>query len=79
MKLERSGKLSRKDDFQDLLISIASDIIQKHQLRQDRTKNLIAMTEAFGHSTEKKKSFEDQIKYYHDYIDSAMAALQQKG
>ncbi|KAK4688659.1 Ras GTPase-activating-like protein IQGAP2/3, partial [Tremellales sp. Uapishka_1] len=79
MKLERSGKLARQDNFQGLLVSIASDIRQKHHLRKTRTKNLIAMNEAFEHTSEKKKGFEDQIKYYHDYIDSAMAALQQKG
>jgi Ras GTPase-activating-like protein IQGAP2/3 len=79
MKLEKTGKLSRADHFQGLLSSIASDIQQKHHLRKMRTKDLVVMNEAYEHTSAKKRKAEESIKYYHDYIDSAMAALQQKG
>ncbi|WWC90034.1 uncharacterized protein L201_004964 [Kwoniella dendrophila CBS 6074] len=79
MKLERSGKLSREDNLQGLLVSITSDIRQKHHLRKMRKDNLNGMVKAFEDMTKKKIDFEGQIKTYHDYIDGAMAELQAKG
>ena len=79
MRLERAGKISRSDAYQGLLISIASDIRQKHHLRKMQKQSLLAMTRAHEDMSEKKSGFEEQIKSYHDYIDSSMASLQQKG
>ncbi|WVF72140.1 hypothetical protein IAT40_006952 [Kwoniella sp. CBS 6097] len=79
MKLERSGKLSRSDNFAGLLVSIASDIRQKHHLRKMRKDNLAGMIKAFDDMSKKKEEFESQVKAYHDYIDGAMAELQAKG
>ncbi|OCF36552.1 IQ domain-containing GTPase activating protein [Kwoniella heveanensis BCC8398] len=79
MKLERSGKLSRSDNFAGLLVSIASDIRQKHHLRKMRKDNLAGMIKAFEDMSKKKEEFESQVKAYHDYIDGAMAELQAKG
>ncbi|WWC69466.1 uncharacterized protein I206_103406 [Kwoniella pini CBS 10737] len=79
MKLERSGKLSREDDLQGLLVSISSDIRQKHHLRKMRKDNLAGMIKAYEDMSKKKLDHESQIKTYHDYIDGAMAELQAKG
>ncbi|WVQ98721.1 hypothetical protein IAU59_005852 [Kwoniella sp. CBS 9459] len=79
MKLERSGKLSRSDNFAGLLVSIASDIRQKHHLRKMRKDNLAGMIKAHEDMSRKKEEFESQVKAYHDYIDGAMAELQAKG
>ncbi|KAK6902926.1 hypothetical protein I203_108186 [Kwoniella mangroviensis CBS 8507] len=79
MKLERSGKLSREDNLQGLLVSITSDIRQKHHLRKMRKDNLNGMIKAYEDMTKKKMDYEAQIKTYHDYIDGAMAELQAKG
>ncbi|WVW83094.1 hypothetical protein I302_105112 [Kwoniella bestiolae CBS 10118] len=79
MKLERSGKLSREDNLQGLLVSITSDIRQKHHLRKMRKDNLNGMIKAYEDMTKKKMDYEGQIKTYHDYIDGAMAELQAKG
>jgi Ras GTPase-activating-like protein IQGAP2/3 len=77
MALVEHGRLERDDKFQGLLVSIASDIKEKHRLRQKRKVDLRAMFEAHAHLSEKRQKFEEQIQSYHDYIDSAMAALQQ--
>lgn len=79
IKLEKAGKISRGDAYQGLLHSIASDIRQKHHLRKMRKQNLTAMTRAHDDLRHKKAGFDEQVKSYHDYIDSSMASLQQKG
>ncbi|AFR93269.2 IQ domain-containing protein containing GTPase activating protein [Cryptococcus neoformans C23] len=79
MKLERSGRLSREDNLQGLLVSIASDIRQKHHLRKLRKDNLAGMIKAHEDMSKKKEEFEGRVKAYHDYIDGAMAELQAKG
>ncbi|WVR05248.1 hypothetical protein IAU60_002260 [Kwoniella sp. DSM 27419] len=79
MKLERSGRVSRVDNFSGLLVSIASDIRQKHHLRKMRKDNLMGMIKAHEDMSRKKEEFESQVKAYHDYIDGAMAELQAKG
>ncbi|TXT04877.1 hypothetical protein VHUM_03960 [Vanrija humicola] len=78
MALVEAGRLSREDHFGGLLVSIASDIKEKHRLRQKRKVDLRAMYEAHQQLSEKRQKFEEQIQSYHDYIDSAMSALQQK-
>lgn len=77
MALVELGRLSREDHFEGLLVSIASDIREKHRLRQKRKVDMRSMSEAHAHLSEKRQNFEEQIQSYHDYIDSAMAALQQ--
>lgn len=77
MALVELGRLSREDHLEGLLVSIASDIREKHRLRQQRRVNMKSMSEAKAASSEKRQNFEEQIQSYHDYIDSAMAALQQ--
>ncbi|KAE8538000.1 hypothetical protein D1P53_006067 [Cryptococcus gattii VGV] len=79
MKLERSGRLSREDNLQGLLVSIASDIRQKHHLRKLRKDNLAGMIKAHEDMSKKKGEFEGRVQAYHDYIDGAMAELQAKG
>lgn len=76
MKLERTGRLTRDDSFEGLLVSIASDIRQKHHLRKMQRQNAIAMERAHDDMVKKHKGFEEQIKSYHQFIDSSMASLQ---
>lgn len=44
-----------------------------------RKQNLGAMTRAYDDLRSKKEGFDEQVTSYHDYIDSSMASLQQKG
>lgn len=76
MKLERAGKISKKDAYQGLLCSIASDIRQKHHLRKMLRQNLAAMIKAHEDMVVKKTGFEESISSYHTFIDSSMANLQ---
>jgi Ras GTPase-activating-like protein IQGAP2/3 len=76
MKLERAGKISRNDAYQGLLVSIASDIRQKHHLRKMLRQSLAAMIKAQEDMSVKKIGFEESIKSYHTFIDSSMANLQ---
>ena len=76
MKLERSGRLSRDNQFEDLLVSIASDIRQKHHLRKRQQQNAQGIERAHEEMSLKHKGFEEQIKSYHQFIDSSMASLQ---
>jgi Ras GTPase-activating-like protein IQGAP2/3 len=79
MNLEKANQLTRNDNFHALLVSIASDIQQKHHLRKMQKQNLVAMMRAHDDLRAKKTQFDEQIKSYHDYIDSSMASLQAKG
>jgi Ras GTPase-activating-like protein IQGAP2/3 len=76
MKLERVGKLSRNDNFQGLLVSMAGDIRQKHHLRKMQRQASVAMERAHGDMSRKHLGFEEQINSYHQFIDSSMASLQ---
>jgi len=75
-KLEQVGKLSRHDHYQGLLVSIASDIRQKHHLRRMQQQDAVGMEQAREDMLRKRHGFEDQIKSYHQVIDSSMASLQ---
>lgn len=76
MKLERAGKISRNDAFQGLLVSIAADIRQKHYFRKTQRQEAVGMEQAHDDVTKKHRGFEEQIKSYHQFIDSSMASLQ---
>jgi Ras GTPase-activating-like protein IQGAP2/3 len=77
MSLVENGKLNKDDKFQRLLVSIASDIKEKHRLRQRRRVDLRAMSDAHAQLKDKGEKFEEQIQSYHDYIDTGMSKLQQ--
>jgi Ras GTPase-activating-like protein IQGAP2/3 len=76
LELEKQGKVTRKDGYQDVLNAIASDVRSKHRKRLQRQQEKASMREALQHLRERKKSFEEQIKSYHDYVDMAMATMQ---
>lgn len=76
MKLERAHRLSRDNQFEDLLVSIASDIRQKHHLRKRQQQNAVGIERAHEEMMAKHRGYEEQIKSYHQFIDSSMASLQ---
>ena len=76
MRLEKAGKLSRKDDYQGLLVSIAKDIRDKHHLRKMQRQDATSMERAHEDMSMKHREFEEQINSYHQFIDSSMATLQ---
>jgi Ras GTPase-activating-like protein IQGAP2/3 len=76
LELEKQGKVTREDGYQDVLNAIASDVRSKHRKRLQRQQEKASMREALQHLRERKKAYEEQIKSYNDYVDMAMATMQ---
>jgi Ras GTPase-activating-like protein IQGAP2/3 len=78
ISLERHGRITRQNHYQDLLNAIALDIRTKHRRRQERSleiKNALATMAALG---QKQEWLQGQLNNYNDYIEQAMATLQKK-
>ncbi|CAD6886832.1 unnamed protein product [Tilletia controversa] len=79
LRLEKLGKVSRANNYQDMLNAIAIDIRNKHRKRVQRHNEKAAMLTTLDNLAEKKKYLEDQISSYHSYIDASMQTMQKKG
>ncbi|CAG7849424.1 Ras GTPase-activating-like protein IQGAP1 [Serendipita indica DSM 11827] len=75
LELEKQGKVTRLDGYQDVLNAIASDVRSKHRKRLQRQQEKASMREALQHLRERKKSYEEQIQKYQDYVGTAMATM----
>ena len=78
LNLERAGRISRNNQYQDLLNSIAVDIRTKHKRRVQRARELDGVRQTLGALDEKASYLEAQLKSYNDYIEQAMITLQSK-
>jgi Ras GTPase-activating-like protein IQGAP2/3 len=78
LTLERTGKISRANHYQDLLNAIAIDIRTKHRRRVQRSREMDNVRITLAALTEKAEWLDDQLKSYNDYIEQAMVTLQQK-
>jgi len=76
LELEKQGKVTRSDGYQDILNAIANDVRSKHRMRLQRQQEIENMTEALRHLKERKKYFEEQIDSYNSYVEVAMATMQ---
>merc|ERR1712000_600688 len=76
MRLEHMGMISKKNFYQDVLNAIAVDIRSKSRRRVQRQRELEGVRMTLGNLHEKAKYLEQQRKSYDDYIESAMATLQ---
>lgn len=76
LELEKRGKLSRSNGYQDILNAIASDVCSKHRKRVLRQQEMESMNEALQHLAERKKYFEEQIGSYNSYVEAAMNTMQ---
>ncbi|PWN48300.1 hypothetical protein IE53DRAFT_203326 [Violaceomyces palustris] len=79
LALEKLGKVSRSNGYQDMLNAIAVDIRNKHRKRIQRHNEKAAMNVTLTNLSEKKAYLEDQINSYHSYIDASMQTMQKKG
>ena len=79
LELEKLGKVSRGNKYQDMLNAIAIDIRNKHRKRIQRHNEKMAMHTTLTNLAEKKSYLEEQINSYHSYIDASMATMQKKG
>ncbi|KAL9115674.1 MAG: hypothetical protein Q9227_000042 [Pyrenula ochraceoflavens] len=78
LQLEDLGKLSRNNQFQDLLNSIALDIRTKHRRRIQRQRELEGVKTTLARLNEQAVYLDGQLKTYNDYIEQAMVTLQNK-
>lgn len=79
IELERLGRVSRANKYQDMLNAIAIDIRNKHRKRIQRHNEKMAMNVTLSNLGEKKKYVEEQINSYNSYIDASMQTMQKKG
>ncbi|KAH8113457.1 hypothetical protein DFH11DRAFT_1602139 [Phellopilus nigrolimitatus] len=76
LELEKQDKVTREDGYQGILNAIAGDVRSKHRKRLQRQQELASMNEALQHLTDRKKYYEEQIKHYNNYIETAMNTMQ---
>jgi Ras GTPase-activating-like protein IQGAP2/3 len=78
LQLERVGRLTRRNHYQDLLNAIAVDIRTKHRRRIQRQRELEGVRTTLARLNEQAVYLEQQLKTYNDYIEQAMVTLQSK-
>lgn len=78
LHLEKSGKITRANHYQDLLNAIAIDIRTKHRRRVQRSREMDNVRITLAALAEKAEWLDSQLKSYNDYIEQAMVTLQQK-
>ncbi|CAG8441430.1 8358_t:CDS:10 [Ambispora leptoticha] len=78
LKLEEEGKVTRQNNYQDLLNAIAVDIRNKNRRRVQRQRELKQIRQTLSNLEEKRIYLDDQIKSYNDYIDVCMQQLSTK-
>lgn len=78
LALEQRGRLSRHNQYQDLLNAIALDIRTKHRRRVERTRELEGVRATLAQLDSKAGFLDEQLQSYNDYIEQAMVTLQNK-
>lgn len=78
LQLESVGRLTRSNQYQDLLNDIAIDIRTKHRRRIQRQRELDGVKTTLTRLNEQAVYLEQQLKTYNDYIEQAMVTLQNK-
>lgn len=78
LRLEQLGRISRHNHYQDVLNAIAVDIRTKSRRRVQRQRELEGVRLTLGNLHDKAKYLEQQRRSYDDYIEQAMATLQNK-
>ncbi|KAK0307897.1 iqgap- protein [Friedmanniomyces endolithicus] len=71
-------RLSRHNNYQDLLNALAADIRQKHRRRMDRQREIEATRATLSQLDGKAAFLEDQLKSYNDYIEQCLHTLANK-
>lgn len=78
LQLESTGKVTRKNGYQDMINAIALDIRTKHRRRIQRAGELSQVKQTLSNLNEKRHFLESQIKSYHDYVESCMTNITTK-
>ena len=75
-QLEKLGKISRKNGYQDLLNSIATDIRTKHRRRIQRQNELESTRHTLAQLEEKAEFLKEQLAQYEAVIDQNKKTMQ---
>lgn len=78
LQLESLGRVSRSNQYQDLLNTIAVDIRTKHRRRVQRQRELDNARNTLTRLHEQAAYLDQQLKTYNDYIEQAMYTLHNK-
>lgn len=79
IELERMGRLTKVNNYQDLLNAIAVDIRTKHRRRVARARELESVRHTLGRLDEQAAHLDAQLKTYNDYVEQTMTTMQNKG
>ncbi|KAK7634528.1 hypothetical protein IWX49DRAFT_35853 [Phyllosticta citricarpa] len=78
LKLEAAGRITRGNQFQDLLNEIALDIRTKHRRRIQRSREIENVRATLTALDAKSGYLDGKLQSYNDYIEQAMLTLQTK-
>ena len=78
LELERRGRLTRANNYQDVLNEIAIDIRQKHKRRQQRRKELENTRMTLSALDDKSQWLEEKLKVYNNSFEHGLSTLQNK-
>lgn len=71
-KLEIKGKVSRENNYQDMLNSIAKDILYMNKHRQRRIKEMFSLQNTLKTLDDRYVYMEEQKKSYNDYVKECL-------
>ncbi|KAJ3412002.1 hypothetical protein HDV05_001383 [Chytridiales sp. JEL 0842] len=77
-KLESKSLVSKSNNYQDFLNTMAKDMLNKHRRRSQRQREQQTLENTLRNLEEKAAYLEDQRSAYNDYISSCMAQLSNK-
>ena len=76
LNLEKMGKITRQNGYQDLLNSIATDIRTKHRRRVQRQNELESTRHTLSQLEEKAEFLKEQLAQYEVVIDQNKKTMQ---
>jgi len=76
INLEKMGKITRKNAYQDLLNNIATDIRTKHRRRIARQNELESTRHSLAQLEEKAEFLKEQLAQYEIVIDQNKKTMQ---
>ncbi|SMR43563.1 unnamed protein product [Zymoseptoria tritici ST99CH_3D1] len=71
-------RVSRNNNYQELLNALAADIRQKHRRRLERQRDVESTRATLSQLDDKATFLEDQLKSYNDYIEQCLHTLASK-
>ena len=78
LRLEHAGRVTRHNQYQDILNSIAVDIRTKHRRRIQRQRELESVKMTLTRLRDQAVYLDQQLKTYNNYIEQAMTTLHNK-